>query len=119
MLEVEIFQRGTTTLTMETILLHRGTASAGGTGVTEYEFQTTSPSPTTLGFSLPTTDVGSATETWQLRRGFNLLQEAVHLPIPDLWVPVAASVDFGIAQMTGTAHTGVGVSITWAEFTGT
>ena len=116
-LEVEVFQRGSTTLTMEVLRLHRGTGSAGGASLTERADRTTSPAADVAAASLPTTD--ATTDDWEIFRGFNLLQEVVHLPIPELWLPVATNTDFAIAQATGTAHTGVGITVTWAEFTGT
>jgi len=116
LLELNIWQRGTTTLTMDSILLHRGTAGAGGGALTEYELTPSGAVATTAAVSLPTTDV--STDTWQYRRGFNLLQEQVNLMIPELWVPAAANVDFGLTRATTTAHTGVGVQAIWAEFTG-
>lgn len=117
LLEVRVFQRGSVSLVMDTILLHRGTGSAGGGTPTEFELGTAGPAAITSAASLPTAD--ATTDTWQKRLGFNLLQEAHFLPIPALWVPFAANVDLGITRMTTTAHTGVGVHVAWAEFTGT
>jgi len=117
-LEVRVWQRGTTTLTMETLLLRRGViVTPAGTAVTEREYNTIGPAPTVVARSLPTTDV--ATTDWEYQLGWNLLQESHFLPIPKLQVPVGANVDFGVAQLTGTAHTGVGVTMVWEEFIGT
>jgi hypothetical protein len=116
LLEVRVFQRGTTTLTMDSILIHRGTAAAGGGALTEYEYNTSGPTATVAAVSLPTTDVG--TDDWQYRMGFNLLQEAHKLPIPKLWVPCKANDDIGITRATTTAHTGVGVEVVWEEYVG-
>lgn len=116
LLQMKVWQRGSTTLVMDSLLLHRGTAGAGGSALTEYEHTPSGASATCVAASLPTTDV--STDTWQHRQGFNLLQEAVNLEIPELWVPFAANVDLGVTRATTTAHTGVGVHISWAEFTG-
>lgn len=116
LLEVRVFQRGTTTLTMEVVRLHRGTGGSGGTALTEYEYRTAGPASTIAAASLPTTDV--STDDWEYHLGWNMLQEAVFLPIPELWVPMKANDDLGIAQLTGTAHTGVGVTAVWEEYVG-
>jgi len=116
LLEVTVFQRGTTTLTMETVRLHRGVSGAGGGTPTEHEYGTAGPAATVNATSLPTTDVSS--DDWVYRRGWNLLQEFVFLPIPELQVPFKANDDLGIAQETGTAHTGVGVQVVWEEYIG-
>lgn len=116
LLEVRVFQRGSTTIAMDSLLLHRGVGGAGGTGLTEFEVTSAGPAPTVVAASLPTTDVG--TDDWQYRQGFNLLQEQVNLPIPELWVPFGANDDLGITRATTLAHTGVGVQVSWAEFVG-
>ena len=115
-LEVEVFQRGSATLVMDALIFHRGVGAAGGTGETEHKYTTTSPAATVAAVRLPTTDVG--TDDWQMRRGFNLLQEAVNLPIPKLWLPMKANDDFGITRATTTGHLGVGVNIVWEEYVG-
>ena len=115
-IEVEVFQRGSTTLLADTLLFHRGTGASGGGALTEYKFMTSCPDADVAAVSLPTVDVGS--DDWQLRRGLNLLQGGVHLALPELWIPVASSTQFGIAKGSSVAHTGVGVNVTWAEFTG-
>lgn len=116
LLGVRVFQRGTTSLTMDSCLLHRGTGGSGGTPLTEFEYGTAGPAATVACASLPTVDVGA--DDWQWRGGFNLLQELVKLPIPALWVPFKANDDLGITRATTTAHTGVGVQVEWAEFVG-
>lgn len=116
LLEARIWQRGTTTLTMDTVRLHRGTGGAGGSALTEYEYATAGPAATVAALSLPTTDV--STDDWIYRIGWNLLQEVVYLPIPRLWTPFKANDDLGIAKETTTAHTGVGVTVVWEEYVG-
>lgn len=115
-LEVSVFQRGTTTLTMDVLIFKRGVAAAGGTAETVRKYTTTSPTATCVLNRIPTTDVG--TLDWEYKRGFNLLQEEYLLPIPKLQLPCKANDDFGIIQATTTAHTGVGVTIVWEEYTG-
>ncbi len=116
LLEVTVWQRGSTSLVMETLRFHRGTAGSGGSGTTAHEYGTSGPAATVTPASLPTSDVG--TDDWVYRRGWNLLQEAVILPIPKLQVPFKANDDLGIAQESGTAHTGVGVQVVWEEYVG-
>ena len=89
---------------------------AGGSALTEYEVGTAGPAATVACLSLPTTDVG--TDDWIGRQGWNLLQNQQDLPTPELWLPFKASDDLGLSQESGTAHTGVGVEVIWAEFTG-
>jgi hypothetical protein len=101
---------------MDTVLFHRGTAGAGGTGVTEFELGTAGPAATVVCASLPTTDV--STDDYQVRGEFNLLQGNIYMPIPELWIPMKIGDDLGITRLTTTAHTGVGVQIEWAEFVG-
>lgn len=115
-LECRVWQRGQTTIAMETVRLRRGTGSAGGTALTtEAEYTTAGPAPVSQAVSLPTTDV---TSDWEYRIGWNLLQEVVWLPIPELWLPMKANDDFAIAQDSGTAHTGVGCTVVWEEYVG-
>ena len=116
LLEVIVWQRGSTTLVVDTLRLNRGTAGSGGSALTELEYGTSGPAPTVAALSLPTTDVGAV--DWTYRRGFNLLQEQVTLPIPKLQVPFKIADDLGIATELATAHTGVGVQVSWEEFTG-
>lgn len=116
LLEVRVWQRGTTTLTVDTLIFRRGTGAAGGTGLTEYKYGTAGSVNTVTGVSLPTTDI--VTVDWEYKMGWNLLQEAVFLPTPELWLPGQAADDFAITRSTTTAHTGVGVQASWAEFIG-
>lgn len=116
LLSIRVFQRGTTTLTMDSLLVHRGVGAAGGTGLTEYEASTAGPAATVAAASLPTTDVG--TDDYQERMGWNLLQEAVWLPPPRYIIPCKANDDIGITRATTTAHTGVGVHAVWEEYIG-
>ena len=115
LIELRIWQLGTTTLTMETIRISRGTLLAGGSGLTEYEYGTAGPSPTVTGFSLPTTDV---TPDLIYPMGWNLLQDTVWLPTPRMVIPCKANDDIGVGQFTGTAHTGVGCTAVWEEYIG-
>ena len=116
LLEVRVWQRGTTTLTMDTIRLHRGVGGGTGTALTEFEYTTAGPASVVQAQSLPTVDVG--TDDWIYRGGWNLLQEWVFLPPPEMWVPFKANDDLGITRATTTAHTGVGVQVVWEEFIG-
>ncbi len=113
LIEAKIFQRGSTTLTQEVIRFHRGTAGSGGGALTEHEWAIDGPTSLTLATSLPTMDVG--TDDWVYHEGWNILQQAIVLPIPEMQLPFQGSDDLGIAQMTGIAHTGVGVTVTWQE----
>lgn len=114
LLELGVFQRGTPNLTMETIRVHRGVGGSGGTALTEYEFATTGPTPTVAAFSLPTGDVAS--NNLIHFHGWNMLQELLILPTPELQAPFGGNDHLGINQQSGTAHTNVGVRAMWAEF---
>lgn len=116
LLEVKIWQRALTAITMDSILLHRGTAGAAGGAITEYEYSTAGPAPTVTATSLPTTDVG--TDDWQYRDGWNLLQAWHYLPIPKLQPPFKANDDLGITRGTTVAHANVGVQVVWEEYIG-
>lgn len=116
-LGVRVFQVGSTTLAMEDFRLHRGAGAAvAGTAVTEREYTTDGPAPTVTAYSLPTVDVG--TDDWEENVGFNNLQEVHILPIPELWIPCKIGDDFGLGNTSAVAHTGVGVTVQWAEFHG-
>lgn len=115
LLELRVWQRGSTTLTMETLRISRGTAVAGGTGLTEHEYTTAGPTPSVTGVSLPTTD---ATADFVYRIGWNILQEAVWLPPPRQIIPCKVGDDIAIGKDTITVHTGVGVTAVWEEYIG-
>lgn len=115
LIELRVWQRGTTTLTMETLRINRGTLLAGGAGLTETEYSTAGPAPTVTGFSLPTTDV---TADLTYRMGWNLLQDSVWLPTPRMVIPCKASDDIGVGRETTVAHTGVGCQAVWEEYIG-
>ena len=118
LLEIQVFQRGQSTIAVDSLRFNRGVGGAGGGLLTEYRFAATnSPVPTCVATSLPTTDVG--TIDWQKRRGWNLLQEASVVPIPELWLPMRANDDLGIGREGIVAHTGVGVNVAWAEYVAT
>lgn len=116
-LEVQIYQRGSTTLDMESMRLHRGAGAAVvGGALTEYEHTADGPAATVTALSLPTVDVAS--DDWSRNFGFNNLQGAHLLPTPEMMLPCKIGDDFGIGNLSAVAHTGVGVSVTWAEFHG-
>ena len=113
--EIRVWQRGSTTLTMDTLRLRRGTAGAAGAGITEFEYNTGGSAPIFLAFTLPTTDVGAI--DWEGAMGWNNLQEQMWMPPPRLQIPMKVDDDLGIFEASSTAHTGVGCFIAWEEFT--
>jgi hypothetical protein len=116
-LGVRVYQTGSATLAQADIRLHRGTTDAAtGGAITEREYTTDGPASTVTALSLPTTDV--STDDWEEYVGFNNLQEIHVLPIPELWIPMKIGDNLGIANASSTAHTGVGVTVQWAEFHG-
>ena len=114
-LEAQVWQRGGTAVVTDTLAFRRGTGGAAGAALTQYEYNTAGPAPTCTAFSLPTTDVSL---DWRVLRGWNLLQEATFLPIPELWVPHKSADDFAIGREGVVAHTGVGCTVIWEEFVG-
>lgn len=113
--EVRVWQRGSTTLVMDTITMRRGViGTPGGGTLTERLWDVSDTSPAFTAYSLPTDDVG--TIDWEYSIGWNLLQEAVWLPTPELQLHLKLDDDFGIYTQASTAHTGVGVTVTWIEY---
>ena len=116
-LEARIWQSGTTALTMNSLAFRRGViVTAAGTAVTEKKYTTDGPAAVCVARSLPTTDV--ATDDWDYGMGWNLLQEVVWLPTPEVYLPCNGAQDFGISQVEGIAHTKVGVQLVWEEYVG-
>lgn len=112
-LEVRVWQIGTTTLTLDEISLHRGAGAAiAGTTVTEYEYDSLDTA-VMVARSLPTVDVATLDLKYTL--GWNLLQELLWLPTPTLQIPLKELDDFGVFREGSVAHTGVGCSVTWLE----
>ena len=116
LLELSIFQRGSTTLVGETIRIVRGTVALSGSVVTAHKYGTTSPAADTAIRSLPTNDVSSVDFEYFVE--WKLLDEALLIPTTELHVPMVTGATIGIGKETTTAHTGVGVQIVWEEFTG-
>lgn len=113
-LEVRVWQRGSTTLVMDTISMRRGAGAVlAGTSVVERSWDTTGTAPGLIAYTLPTVDVG--TVDWEYSMGWNLLQEAHFLATPDMEIPLKEEDDFGLFTNASVAHTGVGVCVTWAE----
>ena len=118
LIECRVFQRALTAITMEVLTLTRDTGGSGGSGIVEYDYGgVDQPTPTTVCLTLPTTDVAGPLDLEQ-HLGWNMLQEAVWLPTPQMYIPCRANDDIGISQITGTANVDVGVSVIWQEFTG-
>ena len=113
---LRVWQRGSTTLFMDAIRIHRGVAG-GITGTpTEHKYGTSGPVATVTASQLPTVDVG--TDDLDVGVGWNILQEAVWMPTPKEWIPCQASDDIGIAKEGTTGHTLVGVTAVWEEYIG-
>ncbi len=111
--EIRVWQTGTTTLTMDQLRITRGTLAAGGAALVERDMDPTDTAIYT-GVQLPTTDV---TADYELHMGWNLLQEFVWLPTPRIQLLLNDGDDLGIGREGTMAHTGVGFSITWEEWT--
>ena len=115
--EIRVWQTGTTTLTMEEIIIERGIGAAigNGTGVTEYENDVDDNVQNTM-YVWGTTSVEPTPITFEIRGGWNMLQEWVWLPTPDIQLFCQGTDDIGISFESTTAHTNVGCQITWQEF---
>ncbi len=117
LLEVKVWQTGSTTLAMEDLRLIRvaGSSGAGGSALTEHEYSPSGPAATVAVTSLPTTDMGG-TPNLDIGLPFNNLQYAHELLTPELWIPCAIGTDMAIGNQGAIAHTGVGLRVVWAEF---
>ena len=114
-LSLYVFQVVGTTLFLPGVRATRGVGGAAGTDRTS-SIMSLDPTDAAAGmtaFELPTTDVG--TVTWEALRGWNILQEFVYLPIPEIQVPMAASDHLGIGTLTTGSLTNVGIMIDWVE----
>lgn len=117
LLELMVFQNGSTTLAMEKLRLIRVQAGsgAGGNALVEHEYSPNGPAATMAITSLPTTDLGG-TPNLNIPLQFNNLMGAHVLDVPELWVPGAIGADFAIANLGAIAHTDVGLFYKWAEY---
>lgn len=111
-LEIRVWQTSDTDLAMNGIKFHRGASGAGGTGLTEYEWDVSGIAASATAFSLPTSDVSA--DDLDLRYGWNILQELVLLPPPNLSWRLAASDDMGLALVNADTLT-VGCTVIWEE----
>ena len=113
--EIRIQQRDSPTLAMETIRITRGTAGGtGGTNETTYNYDILNPTAGGVLARLPTVDVSGS--DLQLLVGWNLLQEFVWLPTPQMRLHMAISDRIGIGKLGTTSITGFSVQCTWEEF---
>lgn len=113
-LEIRVWQESDLTITaMHTLRIQRGAGGAVGSALTEREYDIAGAGPVATAFSLPTTDVG--TLDFDLHAGWNILQEFVWLPTPELQLPLAASDHLGVSLRVNDTLT-IGASITWVEF---
>ncbi len=115
LLELTIFQVGTTTLTMEEVIIERGDTASGGTSQSVYSYNISDVATTGV-YSNATAITEATTITWQARRGWNMLQEFVWLPTPEIQLPVEVGDDVQVILGSSTAHTGIGVNVVWEEY---
>lgn len=110
--EIRVWQESDTTLAMNTVRIQRGVGGSAGTGTSEDEMDIVSPASAATAFTLPTTDVGTLDLTIQC--GWNILQEFVWLPTPDIQIHLAASDELGLSLRVADTLT-IGASIWWEE----
>jgi hypothetical protein len=111
-LEIRVSQTSDTTLAMNAISIQRGTAGSGGAARSEYEYDTAGPTALVTAFSLATVDVGSV--DLAVVAGWNILQEFVWLPTPEMQLHLAASDHLGISLLNADTLT-VNAQVTWRE----
>ena len=117
-LEIRIGQTSITSLELLVIAFNRGAGGVGGSALTERKFLTTMPTATATAHSDNTdftTDVG--TLDFDFGDVWNVLQNYVWLPTPEIKIILEASDHFAIALDTGpSANMSVTVNVIWREF---
>lgn len=96
---------------MQFVNIRRGVGGLAGTGLDEWENDVSGVAAGATAFSLPTTDVGTA--DWDAFFGWNILQEFVWLPTPEMRLKLKASDHLGIAIISDTLT--VNVTVFWEE----
>jgi hypothetical protein len=117
-LEISVFQTGSTALAMNAIRLLRGTGGTGGTSITtEYSLDTAGVAPgsnidpyTNSGGAF-SANVGASTTTLIYFVGWNTLQAAVWLPTPKFPLVLRPSDQLGLSLNVSATISGVGVNI--------
>lgn len=117
-LEIRMGQTTLTDLEQLAIALNRGSGGAGGSALTERAFLSTMPTATATAHSDNTdftTDVG--TLDFDYGDVWNILQNYVWLPTPEIKIVLEASDHFAIALDTGpSAAISLTVNVIWREF---
>lgn len=113
-LEIRVFQTSDTALAMNALHIERGTGGAGGTARTEDEHSPDGPAAiASASDGSPTTEVTGV--DMNIRVGWNILQEAVWLPTPELQLWLKQNDDLAISLATADTLT-IGYTITWNEY---
>lgn len=113
-LEIRVFQTSDTSLAMNAIHFERGTAGAGGTTPTPDEWSPDGPAAIYVAAHTgPSGEVG--TVDWNYRQGWNILQEFVWLPTPEIQIYLKQDDDLALSLVTADSLT-MGYTITWIEF---
>lgn len=110
---IRVFQTSDTTLAMNAVNIIRGDTGAGGVAMVEHEYgNITGPTAVAAALSLATTDVTNADLSFW--GGWNILQEFVWLPTPELQIELVRSDHLGLALAVADTLT-IGVNVIWDE----
>lgn len=117
-IEIRIGQTNITALENLAVQLVRGTGGSTGTALTEYEWNVDGPAATATAASRATsfgTEVDSGGVDLDYGAVWNILQEFVWLPTPDLELIIPPSFDLGIGISVPNASTSINVNVVWQE----
>jgi hypothetical protein len=113
-LEVRIWQTSDNTLAGNAIHMERGTGGAGGTSQAIDEWIIDAPTAVlTANRDAPTTEVTGV--DMNIRIGWNILQELVWLPTPEMQLWLKQSDDLAFSLVTADSLT-IGYTVTWNEY---
>ena len=98
---------------LDTVLLRRGSSGSGGTGLTEFEYNTGGNAAAATAFRGPSlTDIG--TIDWEMGMGVNGFHAAHWQPSPRLRLQLAPGDHFALHKIAGAAQ-GIRFFVAWEE----
>jgi hypothetical protein len=113
-LELRVFQTADTAIALNGIVIERGVGGAGGTAATVSKWVAGGAAAVgTVNHAAPSSEVGTLDFTYRV--GWNILQEAIWLPTPEMQLWLRPSDDLGV-RLTGTDILTIGYSLTWNEY---
>lgn len=113
-LEVRVWQTSDVSLAVNAIHFERGTGGAGGTDRANDEYVTDFPTALFDAFdTAPSTEV--TTVDLNIRVGWNILQEMVWLPTPEIQIWLKEEDDLALSLVTTDTLT-MGYTVSWREY---